>query len=154
MTMNIRKLTKDETLPWDLLLLADPSRQIVESYVKTGLIYIGEEEDQVIGVYVLKETEKVVVEIMNIAVQESFQRKGLGKQLISHAIEEASKRGYAQVEIGTGNSSIPQLRLYQQCGFRIVGVDFDYFSRSYDDPIYENGLLCRDMIRLCYTFES
>ena len=154
MLMNIRKLTKDETLPWDLLLLADPSRQIVESYVKTGFVYIGEAADQVIGVYVLKETEKVVVEIMNVAVQESFQHKGLGKQLISHAIEEASKRGYAQVEIGTGNSSIHQLRLYQQCGFRIVGVDLDYFSRSYDEPIYENGLLCRDMIRLCYTFES
>jgi len=154
MLMNIRNLTKDETLPWDLLLLADPSRQIVESYVKTGFVYIGESADQVIGVYVLKETEKVVVEIMNIAVEESFQHKGLGKQLISHAIEEASKRGYAQVEIGTGNSSIHQLRLYQQCGFRIVGVDFDYFTRSYDEPIYENGLLCRDMIRLCYTFES
>lgn len=154
MTMNIRRLKEDETLPWDLLLVADPSRQIVESYVKTGLVYVGEEEGEVIGVYVLKETEKVVVEIMNVAVQESFQQKGLGKQLISHAIEEASKRGYAQVEIGTGNSSINQLRLYQQCGFRIVGVDFDYFSRSYDEPIYENGLLCRDMIRLCYTFKS
>ena len=152
--MNIRRLTKDEALPWDLLLLADPSRSIVESYVKSGVVYIGEESDQVIGVYVLKETEKVVVEIMNVAVLESFQNKGLGKQLLAHAIQEASKRGYAQIEIGTGNSSIHQLRLYQQCGFRIVGVDFDYFTRSYDEPIYENGLLCRDIIRLCYTFES
>jgi len=152
--MNIRRLTKDEALPWDLLLLADPSKSIVESYVKSGVVYVGEESDQVIGVYVLKETEKIVVEIMNVAVLESFQNKGLGKQLLAHAIEEASKRGYAQIEIGTGNSSIHQLRLYQQCGFRIVGVDFDYFTRSYDEQIYENGLLCRDMIRLCYTFES
>ncbi|MFX3675001.1 MAG: GNAT family N-acetyltransferase [Paenisporosarcina sp.] len=152
--MNIRKLTKDEALPWDLLLLADPSRLIVESYVKSGVVYVGEESEEVIGVYVLKETEKVVVEVMNLAVQESFQNKGLGKQLLAHAIEEASKRGYAQIEIGTGNSSISQLRLYQQCGFRIVGVDFDYFTRNYDEPLYENGLLCRDMIRLCYTFES
>lgn len=152
--MNIRRLTKEEALPWDLLLLADPSKSIVESYVKSGIVYVGEESDKVIGVYVLKETEKVVVEIMNVAVLESFQNKGLGKQLLAHAIEEASKRGYAQIEIGTGNSSIHQLRLYQQCGFRIVGVDFDYFTRSYDEPIYENGLLCRDMIRLCYTFES
>jgi len=152
--MDIRRLTKDEALPWDLLLLADPSKSIVESYVKSGVVYVGEESDQVIGVYVLKETEKIVVEIMNVAVLESFQNKGLGKQLLTHAIEEASKRGYAQIEIGTGNSSIHQLRLYQQCGFRIVGVDFDYFTRSYDELIYENGLLCRDMIRLCYTFES
>lgn len=152
--MKIRKLKRDEyeQLPWELLELADPSRMIVEGYIKSGIVYVGEESSKVIGVYVLKETEKVVVEIMNVAVQESFQGKGLGKQLISHAIEEASKRGYSRLEIGTGNSSIYQLKLYQQCGFRIVGIDFDYFTRSYDEPIYENGLLCRDMIRLCYTF--
>lgn len=152
--MKIRKLCPGENPPWELLELADPSRMIVEGYVKSSGVYVGEISGEIRAVYVLKETEKVVVEIMNIAVDEVHQGKGLGKQLISHAINEASKRGYAQIEIGTGNSSIHQLKLYQQCGFRIVSVDFDYFTRSYDEPIYENGLLCRDMIRLCYTFES
>ena len=152
--MKIRKLCPGENPPWELLELADPSRMIVEGYVKSSCVYVGEISGEIRAVYVLKETEKVVVEIMNVAVDEVHQGKGLGKQLIFHAINEASKQGYAQLEIGTGNSSIHQLKLYQQCGFRIVSVDFDYFTRSYDEPIYENGLLCRDMIRLCYTFES
>ena len=152
--MKIRKLSPGENPPWKLLELADPSRMIVEGYVKSSCVYVGEISGEIRAVYVLKETEKVVVEIMNVAVDEVHHGKGLGKQLISHAINEASKRGYAQIEIGTGNSSIHQLKLYQQCGFRIVSVDFDYFTRSYDEPIYENGLLCRDMIRLCYTFEN
>ena len=152
--MDIRKLTKKETPPWELLLLADPSRAIVEEYLKSGNVYVGEKSGKAIGAYVLMETKKVVVEIMNVAVHENFQGNGYGKQLIAHAINEASKRGYAQVEIGTGNSSIHQLKLYQQCGFRMTGIDFDYFTRNYDEPIVENGLLCRDMIRLCYTFED
>ena len=152
--MQIRKLTPGENPPWELLELADPSRVIVEGYVKSSCIYVGEISGVIMGVYVLKETAKIVVEIMNVAVHEDYQGKGLGKQLISHAINEASKQGYAQIEIGTGNSSIHQLKLYQQCGFRIVSVDFDYFTRSYDEPIYENGLLCQDMIRLCYKFEN
>ncbi|WP_019414725.1 GNAT family N-acetyltransferase [Paenisporosarcina sp. TG20] len=152
--MMIRRLDPSENPPWELLELADPSKMIIEGYIHNSCIYVGEESDEIIGVYVLKETKKIVVEIMNVAVQEIHQGRGIGKQLISHAINEASKQGYAQVEIGTGNSSIYQLKLYQQCGFRIVGVDFDYFVRSYDEPIYENGLLCRDMIRLSYTFES
>ena len=152
--MHIRKLTPEENSPWELLELADPSRMIVEGYIKSSCVYVGEILGEIVGVYVLKETEKVVVEIMNVAVHEDQQGKGLGKQLISHAINESSKQGYARIEIGTGNSSIYQLKLYQQCGFRIVSVDFDYFTRSYDEPIYENGLLCRDMIRLCRTFES
>lgn len=150
MNMNIRTLTNDEKLPWDLLLLADPSRLIVQEYVKNAVIYVGELEQKIIAICVVKETAKTIVEIMNIAVNESMQGKGFGKQLIHFAVQEASKRGYAQIEIGTGNSSIPQLRLYQQCGFRIVGVDFDYFTRHYDEEISENGLICRDMIRLSY----
>lgn len=152
--MKIRKLNRSETPPWELLTLADPSRIIVEEYVRSGSIYVGEDFGEILGVYVLKETHKVVMEIMNIAIQEPYQNKGLGKQLISHAIQEASNQGYVRLEIGTGNSSIHQLKLYQQCGFRIEGVDFDYFLRNYDEPIYENGLLCRDMIRLSYTFEG
>lgn len=152
--MKIRKLNQNESPPWDILSLADPSRIIVEEYVKNGIIFVGEASGEIIGVYVLKETHTVVVEIMNIAIKEPYQNKGLGKQLIIHAISEASKQGYARLEIGTGNSSIYQLKLYQQCGFRIEGIDFDYFLRNYDEPIFENGLLCRDMIRLSYTFES
>ena len=152
--MEIRKLGKGETPPWELLKLADPSQKIVEAYVKHGTVYIGEMSGEIIGVYVLKETSKATVEIMNIAVKESCQRRGLGKLLLTHAIGEATKKGYAEVEVGTGNSSIFQLLLYQQCGFRIVGVDFDFFIRNYDEPIYENGLHCRDMIRLCYTTEG
>jgi hypothetical protein len=38
--------------------------------------------------------------------------------------------------------------LYQKCGFRIVGVDFDFFRRTHPEPIYENGIECRDMIRM------
>lgn len=38
--------------------------------------------------------------------------------------------------------------LYQKCGFRIVGIDRDFFTDHYPEPIYENGIWCRDMIRL------
>lgn len=64
------------------------------------------------------------------------------------AIEQAKREGYQKIEIGTGNSSIHQLALYQKCGFRITGIDQDFFIRNYEEEIYENGIQCRDMIRL------
>lgn len=72
----------------------------------------------------------------------------IGKQLVLHAIQTAKTRGYRTIEIGTGNSGIGQLALYQKCGFRIVGVDIDFFIRHYSEVIYENGIQCRDMVRL------
>ena len=65
-----------------------------------------------------------------------------------NAIEVAKSKGFKTIEVGTGNSSIEQLALYQKCGFRITGVDLDFFIRHYSEEIYENGIQCRDMIRL------
>ena len=147
MTVVIERISK-EAIPKSLLLLADPSEQQVATYVQRGLTYVAKQEDNVIGVYVILETRPKTMEIMNIAVVEHLQGKGIGKKLISHAIETAKGYGMSKLEVGTGNSSVSQLALYQKCGFRIFSIDFDYFSKHYEEEIIENGIVCRDMIRL------
>ena len=146
--MNIRKLYPDEKPPIKLLLLADPSESLVEEYLNRGDCFVTEMDNQIIGVYVLLPTRPETVELVNIAVKESFQNRGIGKQLIFHAIQIAKSKGYKTIEIGTGNSSIGQLALYQKCGFRITSVDQNFFKRHYEQEIFENGIQCRDMIRL------
>lgn len=134
--------------PMSLLLLADPSEEQVQSYVRRGMIYVAKHDDKLVGVCVLLETRPRTVEIMNIAVTEEEQGKGIGKQLLEYAVQEAKKQNMHTLEIGTGNSSVSQLALYQKCGFRINSIDFDYFSKHYEEEIIENGIVCRDMIRL------
>jgi ribosomal protein S18 acetylase RimI-like enzyme len=146
--MVIRSLKNDEQPPWDLLLLADPSEEFVSAYLKGSFCYVAELDNSVVGIIVLFPKSKNIVEIMNIAVSEYMQGKGIGSKLIKHGIEAAKEDGYKTVEIGTGNSSISQLALYQKTGFRIIGIDQDFFVRHYPEPIYENGIQCRDMIRL------
>ncbi|MCU4892643.1 GNAT family N-acetyltransferase [Bacillus cereus] len=155
----IEYISKEEAIPKSLLLLADPSERQIATYVQRGLTYVAKQEGSVIGVYVLLETRPKTMEIMNIAVAEHVQGKGIGKKLVSHAVETAkgygmskleTAKGYgmSKLEIGTGNSSVSQLALYQKCGFRIFSIDFDYFSKHYEEEIIENGIVCRDMIRL------
>ena len=109
---------------------------------------MAEMDDQIVGVYVLLQTRPETVELVNIAVTETRHGRGIGKQLIEHAIQTATLSGYKTIEVGTGNSSIGQLALYQKCGFRIIGIDQDFFTRHYPEKIIENGILCRDMVRL------
>lgn len=146
--MNIRKLNEGEQLPMELLLLADPSQELVEEYVSRGQCYIAETEDGIAGVYVLLQTRPETVELVNVAIDENYQGKGNGKKLVNHAIEQARSAGYKTIEVGTGNSGVGQLALYQKCGFRIVGVDRDFFIRHYNETIFENGIQVVDMIRL------
>ncbi len=146
--MNIRLLNKDEIPPMDLLLLADPSRKIVEEYVARGACYIAESDKHVIGVYVLLPTRPETVELVNVAVAVEHHGQGIGKRLVMNAIQTARARGYKTIELGTGNSSIVQLALYQKCGFRMIGIEGDFFIKHYPEKIFENGIQCRDMIRL------
>ncbi|WP_156291882.1 GNAT family N-acetyltransferase [Oceanobacillus salinisoli] len=146
--MDIRKINKDDTLPMKLLLLADPSKDIVEEYVNRGECFIAEFEQKIIGVYVLLPTRPETVELVNVAVVEEQHGRGIGKQLVMDAIKVAKTKGYKTMETGTGNSSIGQLALYQKCGFRIIGVDIDFFVKHYPEEIFENGIQCRDMVRL------
>jgi ribosomal protein S18 acetylase RimI-like enzyme len=146
--MRIRKLNVKEKPPIDLLLLADPSRKLIEEYLNRGVCYVGENNNEIIAVYVLLPTRPGTVEIVNIAVSEKEHGKGIGKQLLMDAIQKSKAAGYQTIEIGTGNSSIGQLALYQKCGFRITSVDCDFFLRHYEEKIFENGIWCRDMIRL------
>ncbi len=146
--MVIRKLNIDEKPPMDFLLLADPSRIIFEEYMQRGECFVAEDDGQIIGSYVLLPIRPETVELVNIAVIETLHGKGLGKQLVMNAIEVAKSNGYRTIEVGTGNSSIGQLALYQKYGFRITGVDIDFFIRHYSEEIFENSIQCRDMIRL------
>ncbi|MEK4353066.1 GNAT family N-acetyltransferase [Paenibacillus sp. FSL R5-0475] len=146
--MLIRKLNAEEQPPLHLLLLADPSLSLVEAYLKRGQCFVAEVENCIIGVYVLLQTRPETVELVNIAVDENQQSKGIGKQLVYHAIQNATLLGAKTIEVGTGNSSVGQLALYQKCGFRITGIDRDFFIRHYSEEIVENGIKVVDMIRL------
>lgn len=152
--MTIRTIGPGERYPMDLLLLADPEERAVQAYLSDSECYVLEHEGEIAGVCVLHKKDQAAAEVMNIAVQEELQRKGFGLKLLRHAVSRARELGCARISIATGNSSVGQLYLYQKAGFRIVGVEPDYFTGNYDNPIYENGLLCRDRILLSMELEE
>ncbi len=134
--------------PMDLLLLADPSEVLIHKYLIDGLCYVAKYDSETIGVLLINYKEHDVVEIMNLAIDEKYQKRGIGKRFIKYVISEMKNRYVKTVEIGTGNPGVHQMLLYQKCGFRIIGVDLDFFRRKYPEKIYENGIECRDMIRM------
>ena len=58
-----------------------------------------------------------------------------------------AERGYRTLRVGTGETP-STLSFYAQCGFRPAGRIPDFFTRNYDHPIVEEGVLLRDMILL------
>lgn len=144
----IKKLKKTDPIPYDLLLAADPPKSNIDKYITDSVIYIAIEAGLTVGCLALFKTHNDTVEIKNISIQNNHQRKGLGTLLLQYAIDQAKSSGFKKVVIGTGNSSIGQLYLYQKVGFRITNIVHNFFVENYELPIIENGIECRDMIVL------
>ena len=93
-------------------------------------------------------TRPFTMEVVNLAVHADFQRQGIGKSLIEYAKHKSRSERCSVLEVGTANAGTGQLAFYQKCGFEIDGIDRDFFRRNYPDPIFENGIECRHMVRL------
>lgn len=130
----------------DLLLMADPDRGAILSYLPSSQILVCRNKSIFVGIAVVSKNAEVC-ELKNIAVLPEHQGQGIAKAMINQAKTLARNSGAKVIEVGTGNSSLSQLALYQKCGFRIYGVEADFFNR-YPEPIFENGIPCIDMVRL------
>ncbi|MEN0050447.1 MAG: GNAT family N-acetyltransferase [Bacteroidota bacterium] len=146
--MEIQILPKGTTPPYSLLLLADPSKQMIDDYLRDGYCYIATIGQTLVGVLILLKIESNILEIKNIAVAPDFQGKGYGKQLVRFAEKIARQQGYQKLLIGTGNSSIGQLALYQKMGFEMDHLKKNFFIENYSEPIIENGIFCNHMVML------
>ncbi len=146
--MKIRRWDQEEQLPWNLLLDADPSRREVRKYISRGELWLLEDDRRVLGAMVLMQTRVDVLEIMNIATDASKRSKGLGAALLTKARQRAKQLKLRTLHVGTGNNSFRQLEFYQRFGFRICGVDRDFFVGRYSRPYEHKGVVLRDMVRM------
>ena len=137
-----------QQLPFHLLLLADPSEEIVREYLPHSTCFIGKLNDTIVATLVVIELNNTSLEIKNLAVHEEMQSNGFGKQLLAFAADYAHKLGYKTLVIGTGNSSIHQLHLYQKVGFEMVRLVKNHFVQHYKTPIVENTIVCKHLVIL------
>lgn len=144
----LRRIGEENEIPYDLLLLADPSKAAIETYLRKSQVFIAEKNKEIIGAIVLCPLTETSAEIKNIAVKPAFQGKGIGKLMIQQILTIAKEKGYQSLCIGTANASIAQLYIYQKLGFEISEIKRNFFIDNYAEPIYENGIQVKHMIVL------
>jgi len=133
--------------PYDILLMADPEREKVDAYLSTSDCFVATSKGLTVGVIVVEKQSDTSAEIRNLAVDESFQRRGIARQLIRYVTDKwAPSQKLERLVIRTGTSAPGPFMLYQQEGFDLINVEYDYFPCHYREPIYENGVQCRHQL--------
>jgi len=139
-----------EDVPLDLLLLADETIEQINKYIDDSVFFAAVDESILIGAAAVRENDAETAEIVNIAVAEGRQNQKIGRGLIGRVISYCKEQGFSRILIKTGNGGLGQIALYQKSGFRMKSIVPDYFTENYDEPIYENGIECRDQLILEY----
>lgn len=88
--------------------------------------------DTLVGCGALKELDATHGEIKSMRTPEGLRRRGAGRALLAHIVEQARQRGYARLSLETGATEAfqPAHRLYESFGFTFCGPFADYV----DDP--------------------
>lgn len=81
-----------------------------------------------------------------------MQRRGIGRYMIDRACSICGK-GRSIVLVGTGESP-ETVGFYEKCGFTYSHRIKDFFTDNYDHPIYEGGVLLRDMVYFRKSLEN
>lgn len=141
--MEIIEIISEKKRYLNLLLLGDEDEKMIDRYLKRGTLYILKEND-ILGECVVTDEGDGVLELKNIAIYPRYQKKGYGKKLIEF-IERKYRGEYKTLKVGTGDSPLT-VPFYESCGFMRTYVLKDFFIENYDYPIYEGGVMLRDMV--------
>jgi GNAT superfamily N-acetyltransferase len=143
----IREITHSEvSAVKPLLLLAEPSAQALEWSLAHMIdaIYRMDMDGRAVGAATVQ-WRNDPAEIIELAIAEEVQGRGLGRQLVQWLVGEARRRRKQKLIVGTANASLDNIRFYQRCDFRMDHVRRDYFW-YYPQTQYENGIAVRDML--------
>lgn len=77
--------------------------------------------DVVVGTLLLKAINDTTLKMRQVAVDDSIQRKGIGKQLVAFTEQYAKENHYNIIELHARINAVP---FYQQLAYEIVGEQF------------------------------
>lgn len=140
------KKIEDKKKNLDLLLLADPEEEAIDKYIDNCEVFEFYHRDILIGQGAVMELSSTVYEIKNFAIYEKFHNCGYGKILINLLCEkylESFKN--KDIIVGTSEQGVG---FYKKCGFQFSHIVKNFFITNYKQPIFENGVQCKDMFYL------
>ena len=140
------KKIEDKKKNLALLLLADPEEEAIDRYINDCEIFEFYHKDILIGQGAIMQLSSTTYEIKNLAIYEKFHNCGYGKILINLLCKKYLEN-FKNIEILVGTSE-QGVGFYKKCGFQFSHVIKDFFITNYKQPIFENGIQCKDMFYL------
>lgn len=140
--MQVKKIENKEDY-MDLLLEADPSKDMIHKYLNDSDIYALKKGDELISIAVILPISRKTLELKNIVTKESYRNKGYAKTLLKSLCGNY-KQKYDRMLIGTTENNIP---FFVKQGFdKYEKTVKNFFIDNYKEEITDGNLTCTDLI--------
>ena len=143
--MIVKKINKNRDEFIELMLLADPDIDIVNSYIDQGDLFALYKNEKLVSCVLVLDINSHICELKNIATYEEHQNKGYAHFLVNY-ISEYYKDIYSTMIVGTANSSFYNIHFYEKCGFVYYKTIDNFFIDNYTEEIFEDKIQCIDML--------
>ena len=97
-----------------------------------SLWLVAEEDGKVVG-YIGSQSVLGQADIMNVAVNADYRRRGIGRELVLALVEELKKQGVTIAMLEVRVSNAPAITLYESLGFTKVGCRKNYYFHPKED---------------------
>lgn len=91
--------------------------------------------DEVVIGYVLSWLIPPEVHILNLAVSQTFRKKGVGRKIMDSLFYEAAKRGANKFTLEVRHKNVSAISFYQCFGFVTKGVRKGYYQDTGEDAL-------------------
>ena len=140
--MQVKKIENKEDYI-DLLLEADPSKDMIHKYLNDSDVYALKKEDELISIAVILHIDRKTLELKNIVTKENYRNKGYAKTLLKSLCGNY-KQKYDRMLVGTTENNIP---FYVKQGFdKYEKTIKNFFIDNYKEKIKDGELTCTDLI--------
>ncbi len=140
--MQVKKIENKEDYI-DLLLEADPSKDMIHKYLADSDVYALKKEDEIICIAVILHIDKKTLELKNLVTRENYRNKGYAKILLKSLCGNY-KQKYDRMLVGTTENNIP---FYVKQGFdKYEKTIKNFFIDNYKEEIKDGELTCTDLI--------
>jgi ribosomal protein S18 acetylase RimI-like enzyme len=113
-----------------------------EQHTSAGVRYFGalDESGVVVAISVLRTDPIGIFELFAMGVWPEAQAQGIGRTLVSHALDLARSQGYQCVEGAVFADNARMLRLLLSCGFRPIRIEYHRRSDGTDLVVMQKML--------------
>ncbi len=140
--MQVKKIENKEDYI-DLLLEADPSKDMIHKYLNDSDVYALKKGDELISIAVIFTISRKTLELKNIVTRENYRNKGYAKTLLKSLCGNY-KQKYDRMLVGTTENNIP---FYVKQGFdKYEKTIKNFFIDNYNEEIKDEDLICTDLI--------